>query len=70
MPTTNPITLIYLADAARQDRLLEQEQRRLEKEATVPSEKRHAPLLFALSRGLTPLGRRLHEQPQRKPRRA
>lgn len=70
MPSTNPITLIYLADVEHQARLLEQEHRRLEKEAGVLSQKPHAPLLFALSRGLTSLGTRLQEQPPRKPRRA
>jgi hypothetical protein len=66
MPTTNPITLIYLADAVRQDRLLELEQRQLEKEARIPSEK---PLLAGLTRGLASFGTALQGQPQRKPRR-
>lgn len=64
MPTTNPITLIYLADAARQDRLLELEQRRLEKEANVPAQK---PLLVGLTRGLTSFSAGFQSQPQRKP---
>jgi hypothetical protein len=70
MPSTNPITMNYLADAVSRDRQVEQEQRRLEKEANISSQKNHASLFFGLSRGLTSLGARLQENPQRRVRRA